>query len=166
MERLLGLVIAGGCLAEKVVEECSAVIYMGTVQYLTHAQRVAIIQGNGPDYDIVPEDFDGPMTKKHEDIRFLEHYGPYCIATEWDGTKSPIHAVEAPDQGRYAIHPEMLITYQDGVQHRMSQADYRVLTGKYYNKIVHGLTTSAASIIMAADNANEIPYEDGDTIDF
>ena len=168
MERLVNLIIMAGCLAEKVIEECSAVVYMGSIQYLTHTQRVAIIQGSGPDFDLPPSDFDGPATKPHINYNFIEPKAPYFVTTEWDGSKHPVHAVDIEGNAfdNY-LNRDMIVTYKDGVQHQMSTADFRLLVGEWYNRRCHGRPTNGAGAVTdALTDTSEIPYEDGEELNF
>ena len=68
-------------------EDEYAVWYHGKVQFLTHEEMVAIIRGNGQDYDIAPSDWTGPMTRKRElrSIVLPSELG-LAVIEEWDGT--------------------------------------------------------------------------------
>ena len=144
------LKIVASHLAIEETEQCPAVIYHGMVQYLTHAERVRIIQGSGADYDVVPKDFDGPLTKDKTDFNFLEYWRdcPYHIATEWDGTLSVIYAEAVPNS--YAYGGEMFVLYQDGVYNRMSMADFRQLIGLPVSALCYGYPTNPVEIVMRA----------------
>lgn len=142
-------VVSGFLAAEETVER-TAVVYHGMVQYLTHEERVRIIQGAGADYDSVPMDFDGPLTKDDTEIQFIERWRdcPYHVATEWDGTKHPIYAEKVPNT--YAYGGEMYVLYQDGVCHRMRMADFRQLVGKEEIPRLYGRPTNPVEIVDRA----------------
>ena len=150
-KKLQSLIVIGDHLAQEIVEKCPAVIYMGSVQFLTHKERVRIIQGNGPDYDIVPASYTGPEYEEHKSIRFLEswEYDEFAITTEWDGTKCPIHFEDCNDD-RWAIHKDVFITYPDGLRHRVNRGYFRKLIGKKVDPLLHGPVFDPADVIKKA----------------
>jgi hypothetical protein len=104
-------------------EVCQAVVYHGLVQYLTHEQRVAIIQGAGADYDAVPEDFEGPMYKevggKYRSV--LTREVETTLIREWDGTLAAVKVERRrrwvrPGVGEIVFH----MTYSDGTRHTVT----------------------------------------------
>lgn len=164
------LEVLGGYLAEKRVEKCYPVIHHGMVQYLSHKERVNIISGNGADFDIVPDEYDGPEYKEAVDYHFIDHRSDeFCIATEWDGTKQPVYVQIVPNTGYLSC--DMFVLYQDGLCHQMRQADFRVLVGKQINPLLHGRPLDTVAMVSkalakAASTASGEEYDDGEEIPF
>lgn len=85
-------------------------IYMGSVQYLSHEERVKIIQSDGEDFDILPKDFDGPTYKEVHSTKYLSQSElGLTLIREWDGT---IDVVKVKDES---------IIYPDGTIHQCSR---------------------------------------------
>lgn len=96
-------------------EECDGVILDGRVQYLTHEERVSILQSlSSRDFDLLPKDFEGPRTKTRETLRRVPVNHPFYVITEWDGSRELVKMEFTRKDG------PVLLKYQDGVTHRIS----------------------------------------------
>ena len=101
------------------------------------------------------------------DIRFFPAEAPYFVATEWDGTQYPIHAVEYDGVSTNCVHPDVIVTYPDGLQHRLAESDFRQLVGKRVNPLLHGrgveliieeAIEKASFPPITVGEGNEIPF--------
>lgn len=123
-------------------EECDGVILDGRVQYLTNEERIRIIESpNSRDFDVLPEDFEGPRTKTRETLKRVPVNHPFYVIEEWDGTRELVKMKFTRKDG------PVLLEYQDGVVHCVSM-EYAIhlsignahesLNGKKYDTQISG----------------------------
>lgn len=113
-----------------------AVLYFGAVEFLTEAQRISIIQGNGADFDVLPDSYDGPRYKETKTLVPVYLQRPRFAIKEWDGTINvvTIH----PGEGEGMLYSEFMkydfvdMEYADGLIHTVSFA--------YFKSIAQGVT--------------------------
>jgi hypothetical protein len=111
------------------IEVLYGCIYYGVVEYLSHEARTRIIQNScGEDFDILPKDFDGPLSKEVRTtlLKSQSDMG-LTLIREWDGTVDVVKVVDNTliysDGVRYEVSPEYLRALKRDVFSKMPVED-------------------------------------------
>lgn len=113
-------------------------IYMGSVQYLSHEERVAIIRSSGEDYDILPRGFEGPETIEVPTTKYMtqKEIG-LTLIREWDGTVNVVKVVTGLHMFPDGTFLGTAIKYSDGVCHKVTTKYLNSLKEAVFSGIQH-----------------------------